>query len=212
MLVPTKENHINYGLLNVVKFVLFLFYCLKVFTYKYSCHCTGTDIACVCRQRRWMVVYQTRARIHSCLFNTFEWIIIGRGALNTDGNNIYMYNVYIYNMYNNKNPLSDRPSFLDFGLALILKGFSRALHANPIVHSARHQSLADIYNNVYEIFYCTSKLMYTIFSWRLHMWIPHIRPVTLFCSSHLPYIIFLSLFSLYPPTGNPPQDSRVAIL
>lgn len=88
-------------------------------------------------------------------------------------------------IYNNKKPHSDCPSFFDFGFLL----YSRGLHVH--LHPLTFPGL--IYNNVYEIFYCASKLIYTIFSWRLRMWI---RYPPLFPSSRSSPFLF-SCF--YPP-------------
>lgn len=99
------------------------------------------------------------------------------------------------NIYNNKNPHSDCPSFFfffDFGFPPILKGF---------VQTSAYPRL--IYNNVYEIFYCASKLIYTIFSWRLRMWIRY--PPLFRLLPTLP----LSFLSLFLPYGNPPRCTKV---
>jgi len=103
------------------------------------------------------------------------------------------------NIYNNKNPHSDCPSFFFwFRFSSYTQGFRTNLHFHPPLPPTR-----PIYNNVYEIFYCASKLIYTIFSWRLRMWI---RYPPFFCFLPTPPLYFLSLFL---PYGNPPRCTKV---
>lgn len=81
-----------------------------------------------------------------------------------------------------KTPIRTVQVFL-ISVSAILKRASRTPPPHPGL----------IYNNVYEIFYCASKLIYTIFSWRLRMWIryPPLSP-----SRRSPPFLF-SCF--YPP-------------
>lgn len=95
--------------------------------------------------------------------------------------------IRIENIYNNKNPHSDCPSFFFwFRFSSYTQGFRTNLHFH--LHPLPLPRL--IYNNVYEIFYCASKLIYTIFSWRLRMWIRY-PPFFPFSADPTPLFSFL---------------------
>lgn len=118
---------------------------------------------------------------------------------------------YGKNIYNNKNPLSDRPSFFDFDSASNTRGLRRPIRAAAVHRPAQRARAPCITTTTTCTKYfiaLAAELMYTIFSWRLCMWI---RYPPLFSPRLTLALYFFSFFLCHSPSPLPRHRGRRSI-